>query len=127
MLLPSSSLSSLFLSNSDSQSSVTRPLYNVQKTSEGLIVTYEVPGYEKSDLDLKFEPSSGILTLTGLQEVRPHGEYLVERIRPRTKFVSTLAVKSEHRIESATHRNGLLVVTLKNMGGEPPGQSIPIS
>ena len=130
MLSPlTSSLSSIFIPESYNKSyaSFNTPLYNVERSGDSLIITYEVPGYDKSELDLKFDPTSGTLTLSGSKEIRPPRSYVVEKIPPRPEFTKIIAVGAAYKVDSATHLNGWLTVVLKGTGGEPPGQSIMIS
>lgn len=85
-----------------------------KKDEKGLHIKFEVPGYEKENLDLSFEED--ILTLSGKGNEEEDGFEMVE------DFKNSWKIKNSHKYNfSEMHaklENGILNVTLPYKEGE---------
>lgn len=82
----------------------------MEPTDDGYIVTADLPGFEKSDIDLRFE--SGVLTIRGSVEVTEESESAWQHRRRHVH--EQLAVPGdvvEDDID-ASYRNGVLEIHL---------------
>ncbi len=82
----------------------------LESTGDGFVVTADLPGFEKSDIDLRFD--DGVLTIAGSVDVTDESESGWSRHHRQVN--ETLAIPGdvlENEI-SASYRNGVLEVRL---------------
>lgn len=102
------------------QSDTRQPAMEVMDKGEYIIVTAELPGLEKSDIEI--EVSGKTLTISANRKVQEkqekEGYYYSERSYSR--FYRTVPLPAEVIPEEtkATYKNGVLEVTLKKVGKE---------
>lgn len=103
------------------------PLFDISSSRNEVVVTYEVPGYSKFELDVKYDPLQGYLILTGAKGDKgiPTGTYLAKNIPDRSDFSSKVYVGRDFQVKNATYLDGELRVVLGLP--EVTASSIPIS
>jgi HSP20 family protein len=78
----------------------------LEKTEEGYVVYADVPGFEKEEIDLRFE--EGVLHISAAHEVEGEGFSRSRRVSERVRVPGDVMVEDI----SAAYRNGVLEVTL---------------
>ena len=88
----------------------------VEQDDEGYVVLADLPGFEKEELDLRFD--AGVLTVSGRHEVSEESESGTA-MRSRSVF-EQVRIPGDVVEEdvSATYRNGVLEIRLPAMDGE---------
>ncbi len=101
---------------------------DVVETDEGYVVTADLPGYEKEDIDVRL--SGTTLTISAeraSEEEEQDGEYVRQE---RSRESVTRSVRLGSRLDGgstdATYNNGILTVTLAKEDANG-GESIPIN
>lgn len=97
----------------------------VETDAEGYLVVADLPGFEKEELDLRFD--DGLLTITGEHEITERSESAAStRSRRVYEQVRLPADVAPDGIE-ATYRNGVLEVRLPTDEPIDEGRSISIN
>ena len=98
------------------------PPVDIAESEDELILTAEVPGFSKKDINLMIE--DGVLTLSGERVLeRKNDEY--HRIeRSHGKFVRSFTLPESADVEkvSAAYKDGVLVITLPKREEAKPKQ-----
>lgn len=107
-------MNSMFSDYGRSSGTTTYPLINVYDGKDSLIVTAELPGMTKDEVNITF--ADGVLTLSGKLEplVSVKNMSIVRRERTSGEFEKTLRIptKIDQGKISASFSNGILTVTL---------------
>ena len=94
---------------------------DVAEHDDAVVVTVDLPGYEKSGIDLSV--SDDVLTIRAEREAsaeREDGTYVRrERRAESARRTVTLPATVDEAAASATYRNGVLTVTLPTLGVDP--------
>ena len=104
----------LFSNNSQSDGAMTYPLVNIYDDPDNLIVTAELPGLSKEQVNITF--TDGMLTISGKQEMSPKLKEMavVRKERSEGEFEKSLKIPTKiiHDKINASFSNGILTVTL---------------
>jgi HSP20 family protein len=107
-------MNSLFSNYGSSSGSSTYPLMNVYDAKDNILVTAELPGLTKEQVNITF--SDGILTVSGKQQplAKTKGMTVVRNERSEGDFEKTLRVPFKIKREAikASFSNGILTVTM---------------
>jgi HSP20 family protein len=100
------------------------PLVNVKELSDSYLVTAEIPGMQKEDLEIKIEGDT--LTLKGERKPVEVGETASYHRRERATGIFqrslTLPGKLDAENVKATYKDGVLTVSLKKSAAALPKQ-----
>jgi HSP20 family protein len=90
------------------------PSLDLAETGDGLVVTLEIPGMERQDVEISLQ--DGLLTIKGEKRREPEARYHhVERACGAFLRSVCLPVTVDAARVTATVKNGLLTVTLPKM------------
>jgi len=107
-------MNSLFSNYGSTPASSTYPLMNVYDDKENILVTAELPGITKEQVNITF--SDGILAVSGKQQplAKTKGMAVVRKERSEGDFEKTLRVPTKIKQDSikASFSNGILTVTM---------------
>jgi len=107
-------MNSLFSNYGSSSGSSTYPLMNVYDDKDGILVTAELPGLTKEQVNITF--SEGILTVSGKQQhlAKTKGMTVVRKERSEGDFEKTLKVPTKIKQDAikASFNNGILTITM---------------
>ncbi|WP_254542887.1 Hsp20/alpha crystallin family protein [Halomarina pelagica] len=101
---------------------------DVVETDDSFVVTADLPGYEKSDIDVRLSGSTLVVSAerSAEEEEAEEGSYVR---RERTRESVTRSVRLSERVDpsstNASYNNGVLTVTLSKESTDS-GESIPI-
>jgi len=100
------------------------PLLNVKEKADAFVVSAEIPGMKKEDLEIKIENDT--LTLKGERKPDQLGENVSHHRRERAtgSFQRSLTLPGKVDAEkvNATYKNGVLTVTLAKEKAAQPRQ-----
>lgn len=95
------------------------PPLDIVSSPDGLIVTVELPGVAREDVEVELEGTT--LKITGERKAGEQGRYF-RRERPCGRFERSLALPAGKEWElAATLREGLLSISIKAASGEAQG------
>lgn len=98
---------------------------HVERDGDEYVVLADLPGFEKSEIDLRLD--DGTLVLEAAHEVEESSEYgAMSRSRRVHDFVRIPGDVDEDGIE-ATYRNGVLEVRLPAVDGDDSGHHIDVA
>lgn len=104
------------------------PRVDVAETDEDVVVTLDLPGYERDDVDVTVTDDT--LHVEAERRVEAESEerhyYRRERRRERVDRSVQLPAPVDESSASATLSNGVLTVTLPKVGADSAGHSIDI-
>jgi len=107
-------MNGLFSNYGQTSGSATYPLMNVYDDKDTLVVTAELPGLAKDQVDITF--SDGILTVSGKQQpfTKTKNMSVVRKERPEGDFEKTvrLPTKINQDAIKASFNNGILTITM---------------
>lgn len=102
----------------------TFPLVNLYDSAEQLTLVAELPGVNKSDLDITY--AEGVLKLAGIREAKSYGEkaLLLRQERTTGRFEKTIKVPVQIEADgiNASLQDGLLTVILPKAEAAKPKQ-----
>ena len=97
------------------------PPVDVHEDADKLVVTAELPGLKKEEIEVSLH--DGVLTLAGERKVEQREEgatHLSERFAGKFQRALTLPVEVEAGKESARYKDGVLTVTLPKAEASKP-------
>jgi HSP20 family protein len=108
-------------------------LVDVEERDDAYVVTADLPGFEREEIDARFADSS--LELTASREEREEsqddseeGRYLRKERRRSTVYRSVYLPEAvEPEGTTAVYENGVLTVTLPKAGATESGTDIPVN
>jgi len=107
-------MNSLFSNYGSTPGSSTYPLMNVYDDKDNILVTAELPGLTKEQVNITF--SDGILTVSGKQQhlAKTKGMTVVRKERSEGDFEKTLRIPTKIKQDAikASFSNGILSVTM---------------
>jgi len=107
-------MNGLFSNYGRTSGATTYPLLNAYDEKDNLVVTAELPGLSKDQVNITF--SDGVLTIAGKQETPTNlkGMTVVRKERSEGQFEKTLRIPMKINQDgiSASFSNGILTVTL---------------
>jgi len=107
-------MNSLFSNYGSTSGSSTYPLMNVYDDKDTILVTAELPGLTKEQVNITF--SDGILTVSGKQQplAKTKGMTVVRKERSEGDFEKNLRVPTKIKQDAikASFSNGILSVTI---------------
>ena len=107
-------MNNLFSNYGSNSASSTYPLMNVYDDKENILVTAELPGLAKEQVNITF--SDGILTVSGKQQplAKTKGMTVVRKERSEGDFEKTLRVPTKIKQDAikASFSNGILTVAI---------------
>jgi HSP20 family protein len=107
-------MNNLFSNYGSNSASSTYPLMNVYDDKENILVTAELPGSAKEQVNITF--SDGILTVSGKQQplAKTKGMTVVRKERSEGDFEKTLRVPTKIKQDAikASFSNGILTVAI---------------
>ncbi|MFC7156114.1 Hsp20/alpha crystallin family protein [Halomarina halobia] len=102
---------------------------DVVETDDSFVVTADLPGYEKSDIDVRLSGSTLVVSAERSAEEEEEAEEGSYVRRERTRESVTRSVRLSERVDpsstNASYNNGVLTVTLAKESTDS-GESIPI-
>jgi HSP20 family protein len=109
-------------------SAAWRPAIEVKQEKDKLVVTAELPGLKKENVNLNIV--EGVLTLQGerKQEKEEKREGYVHSERSYGKFLRSIALPEGAKIDQAAaqFKDGVLEITIPVVEAKPAGRQIPI-
>jgi HSP20 family protein len=107
-------MNSLFSNYGSASGASTYPLMNVYDDKDTILVTAELPGLTKEQVNITF--SDGVLTVSGRQQplIKIKGMTVVRKERSEGDFEKTLRVPTKIKQDAikASFKNGILAVTM---------------
>jgi len=107
-------MNGLFSNYSSTSGPSTYPLMNVYDDKDNILVTAELPGLTKEQVNITF--SDGILTVSGKQQhlAKTKGMTVVRKERSEGDFEKTLRIPTKIKQDAikASFSNGILSVTM---------------
>jgi len=107
-------MNGLFSSYWPASGSTTYPLMNVYDDKDNILVTAELPGLAKDQVNITF--SDGILTVSGKQQplAKAKGMTVVRKERSEGDFEKTLKAPTKIKQDGikASFSNGILMITM---------------
>jgi|WetSurMetagenome_2_1015567.scaffolds.fasta_scaffold98148_2 HSP20 family protein len=107
-------MNGLFSNYGQSSGSATYPLMNVYDDKDNIIVTAELPGLVKDQVEITF--SDGILTVSGKQQplAKTKNMSVVRKERPEGNFEKTVRLPTQIKQDAikASFSNGILTINM---------------
>lgn len=99
-----------------------RPPLDIARDSDGLVITVELPGVAREEVDVRLE--GDLLTISGERKSEAMaGGRVQHRERPTGRFLRSLHLAGgDYRQAEAVLRDGVLTVTVGKASGEGSGQ-----
>ncbi|MFD1513102.1 Hsp20/alpha crystallin family protein [Halomarina rubra] len=100
---------------------------DVVDREDAYVVTADLPGYEKEDIDIRLSGATLTISATRESEADEEGENYVRQERATESVSRTLRLpdRLDGGATEASYNNGVLTVTLEKASGDE-GDSIPI-
>ncbi len=98
------------------------PVCDVYESPDSLVVWLELPGLEQEQIDVRVDGDDLVVSGERKIEREQRGEHFHRVERPYGKFLRRFHLPSTVNREAveASFRNGLLRITLPNLGHKPP-------
>jgi len=107
-------MNSLFSNYGQTSGSTTYPLMNVYDDKDNIIVTAELPGLTKDQVDITY--SDGILTVSGKQQPLAKGKNMtvIRKERSEGDFEKTVRLPTKIKQDAikASFSNGILTISM---------------